>query len=74
MITLLALAALSAGFYMGWRTRGGVENGRAHREVELAGCPKCRLIYVSPKRSVCPDCGLPLHFQYVLSGDKIDAK
>jgi hypothetical protein len=74
MITLLALAALTAGFYTGWRARGMVENGRAHREVELAGCKACRLIYVSPKRKVCTECGAPLHFQYVLSGDRIDAK
>jgi hypothetical protein len=74
MITLLALAAIIAGFYMGWRFRGAVENGRAHKEIELAGCPQCRLIYVSPKRSVCSDCGQVLLVQYVLSGDKIDAK
>jgi hypothetical protein len=73
MIMLLALAALSAGFYMGWRTRVNVENGRAHKKIELAGCLRCQLIYVRPKRSVCPSCGLPLEFKY-FSGDGIDVK
>jgi hypothetical protein len=71
---LFALASLSVGYTMGWLTRGVFVSGRAHREVELAGCPHCRLIYVSPKRNVCPECGATLHFQYVLSGDRIDAK
>lgn len=66
MITLLALAALSAGFYMGWRTRGDADAARSHKRVELGSCTACRLVYVGPKRKICPACGLPLHFQQVL--------
>jgi rRNA maturation endonuclease Nob1 len=69
VIFVLALAALAAGFYAGWRLRGSVEASRAHQAIELAGCSACRTIYVGVEHRRCPECGSALHVQHVLTGD-----
>jgi uncharacterized paraquat-inducible protein A len=71
---LLAAVCSGLGFYAGWRMRSLHESDHPHREVELAGCPKCRTIYVSTTHTRCPECGQPLHRQHVIAGECVSAK
>ncbi len=74
MIFVVGMLMLGIGCYVGWRLRTAYEPSHPHREVELAGCAKCRTIYVSTQATRCPECNEPLRIQHVIAGDCVSAK